>query len=208
MKPSSGPGEVPWVSRGQALEGRTLRLEPLEERHFQALWETALDPVVWKWMPQNVLSQEHFSGVFRHLTESMAKGTMFSFAIFDKLSGRCAGSASYLNLDRVNRRVEIGYTWLSPQWQRTRANTEAKYLLLRQAFEVMGCARVEFKTDALNDKSRAALKRIGAKEEGTLRRHMVVQEGRIRDSVYFSILDSEWPAVKKDLEGKMAGSKG
>jgi len=208
MSPVSSPGEGSWISRGQILEGKTVRLEPLEERHFQALWETAQDPAVWRWMPQNVLSMEDFGGVFRHLTDSMAKGTMFSFAIFDKTSGQCAGSSSYLNIDRANRRVEVGYTWLSPKWQRTRVNTEAKYLLLRHAFEVMGCARVEFKTDALNDKSRAALKRIGAQEEGTLRRHMMVQGGRIRDSVYFSILDSEWPAVKEGLEKKMADSKG
>ena len=101
-----------------------------------------------------------------------------------------------MNIDRINRRVEIGSTWIAPAWQRTAVNTEAKYLMLRHAFEVWGCVRVELKTDALNEKSRNAILRIGAKEEGTLRRHVLTWTGRIRDSVYFSILDSEWPEVE------------
>ena len=111
-----------------------------------------------------------------------------------------------MNIDRANRRVEIGSTWIAPAWQRTAVNTEAKYLMLRHAFEVWQCVRVELKTDALNQKSRNAILRIGAKEEGTLRKHLITWTGRIRDSVYFSILDSEWPEVKQKLEAKLAGS--
>lgn len=106
-----------------------------------------------------------------------------------------------MNIDRGNRRVEIGSTWIAPAWQRTAVNTEAKYLMLRHAFEVWGCMRVELKTDALNEKSRNAILRIGAKEEGTLRRHLVTWTGRVRDTVYFSILDDEWPEAKRRLQG-------
>jgi RimJ/RimL family protein N-acetyltransferase len=105
-----------------------------------------------------------------------------------------------MNIDRVNRRVEIGSSWIAPAWQRTGVNTEAKYLMLRHAFEVWKCMRVELKTDALNQKSRNAILRIGAKEEGTLRRHLLTWTGRVRDTVYFSILDNEWPEVKARLE--------
>jgi RimJ/RimL family protein N-acetyltransferase len=111
-----------------------------------------------------------------------------------------------MNIDRTNRRVEIGSTWIAPPWQRTAVNTEAKYLMLRHAFEVWGCTRVELKTDALNQKSRNAILRIGAKEEGTLRRHLVTWTGRVRDTVYFSILDSEWPEVKGRLDGYLSKS--
>jgi RimJ/RimL family protein N-acetyltransferase len=109
-----------------------------------------------------------------------------------------------MNIDRANRRVEIGSTWIAPPWQRTAVNTEAKYLMLRHAFEEWKCLRVELKTDALNQKSRNAILRIGAKEEGTLRRHVITWTGRVRDSVYFSILDSEWPEVKAKLQAKLA----
>jgi RimJ/RimL family protein N-acetyltransferase len=110
-----------------------------------------------------------------------------------------------MNIDRTNRRVEIGSTWIAPPWQRTAVNTEAKYLMLRHAFEVWGCIRVELKTDALNEKSRHAILRIGAKEEGTLRRHLITHTGRVRDTVYFSILDGEWPAVKARLIQNLRG---
>ncbi len=203
MTPSSVPSPPPWVAPGQKLEGKTLRLEPLSEEHLDALWEAARHPSIWQWMPQAFPSKEDLAALLRKLPELVSGGSQFPFAIFDKASGRCVGSSSYLNMDRSNRRLEIGFTWLSPDWQRTRVNTEAKFLLLSHAFEEMGCVRVEFKTDALNARSRAALQRIGAKEEGTLRRHMVVQGGRIRDSVYFSILDFEWPSVKAGLLKKM-----
>ena len=109
-----------------------------------------------------------------------------------------------MNIDRANRRVEIGSTWIATPWQRTVVNTEAKYLMLRHAFEVWGCIRVELKTDALNQRSRSAILRLGAKEEGTLRRHLVTWTGRVRDTVYFGILDNEWPEVKGRLQGYLS----
>jgi RimJ/RimL family protein N-acetyltransferase len=121
------------------------------------------------------------------------------FALIEKSSGRAIGSTRYGNIDRTHYRVEIGWTWVAPAWQRSAVNTEAKYLLLQHAFETLGCIRVELKTDSLNEKSRVAILRIGAREEGTFRNHMITSSGRIRHSVYFSILDSEWPAVKSRL---------
>jgi RimJ/RimL family protein N-acetyltransferase len=109
-----------------------------------------------------------------------------------------------MNIDQANRRVEIGATWIAAPWRRTAVNTEAKYLMLRHAFETLGCIRVELKTDSLNQRSRNAIRRIGAAEEGTLRQHMITWSGRLRDSVYFSVLDSEWPSVKRDLEQKLS----
>jgi RimJ/RimL family protein N-acetyltransferase len=126
------------------------------------------------------------------------------FATVEQKSGRAIGSTRFMNIDRTNRRVEIGSTWIAPAWQRTAVNTEAKYLMLRHAFEVWGCVRVELKTDALNQKSRNAILRLGAQEEGTLRRHLVTSTGRVRDTVYFSILDNEWPAVRAKLKAKLA----
>jgi RimJ/RimL family protein N-acetyltransferase len=127
------------------------------------------------------------------------------FATLERSSGQVVGSTRFMNIDRANRRVEIGSTWIAPAWQRTAVNTEAKYLMLRHAFEVWGCMRLELKTDALNQKSRNAILRIGAQEEGTLRRHLVTWTGRVRDTVYFSILDDEWANVKSALESRLAG---
>ena len=120
-------------------------------------------------------------------------------------SGSVVGSTRFLNLDPAHRRVEIGSTWVAPPWQRTSVNTEAKYLMLRHAFETLGCIRVELKTDALNQRSRAAIRRLGALEEGTFRRHMITASGRVRDSVYYSILAEEWPAVRERLEARLGG---
>ncbi len=123
--------------------------------------------------------------------------------MIDKPTGRVIGSTRYGNIERVHHRLEIGWTWVARQWQRSAINTEAKYLLLRHAFETLKCIRVELKTDSLNESSRAAILRIGAREEGTFRNHMITASGRIRHTVYFSILDSEWPGVKTRLESKL-----
>ena len=133
-----------------------------------------------------------------------ARGTCLPFATLDQASGKAIGSTRYLNIDASNLRVEIGATWLTKTRQRTAANTEAKYLMLRHAFEKFGCIRVEFKTDSLNQRSREAILRLGAKEEGLLRNHMLTWTGRIRHTVYYSIIDSEWPEVKARLEGMLA----
>lgn len=185
------------------LEGRSVRLEPLTAAHHAALCEVGLDPELWRLVPYRVSNAEEMMGYIGSALEAQAAGTAIPFATVEKASGRVVGSTRFMNIDAAHRRVEIGATWLAAPWQRTTMNTEAKYLMLRHAFETLGCIRVELKTDALNQRSRQAMLRIGAREEGTLRQHMVTWSGRLRDTVYFSILDSEWLAVKADLEAKL-----
>ena len=131
------------------------------------------------------------------------QGVSLPFALVERGTGRLIGSTHYGNIDRTNHRVEIGWTWVGREWQRTAINTEAKYLLLKHAFETLGCIRVELKTDSLNERSRAAILRIGAREEGTFRNHMITASGRIRHTVYYSIVDSEWPSVKARIEARL-----
>ena len=187
------------------LEGAAVRLEPLALDHVDALAEVALDPEIWRWTLSDIRSADDMRRyVERALTERSA-GTGYPFATIHRASGRVVGSTRYHAIEPAHRKLEIGYTFIAPAWQRTAVNTEAKYLMMRHAFEVLDMNRVEFKTDALNAKSRAALLRIGAKEEGTLRGHAITDGGRIRDSVYYSVLASEWPAVRAMLEAKLRG---
>ena len=185
------------------LEGAQVRLEPLTFEHHAALCEVGLDPELWQWIPYRATTAEEMLGYIQGALKDQAAGIALPFATVERSTGRVIGSTRYMNIDMANRRVEIGATWIAKPWQRTAINTEAKYLMLRHAFETLGCVRVELKTDALNEKSRNAILRIGAKEEGTLRRHMLTWTGRLRDTVYFSILDSEWPHVKAALEAKL-----
>ncbi len=185
------------------LEGRYVRLEPLTEEHTTGLAEIGLDEDLWKWIRTPVRTVEEMSAYLQTALGERVSGSALPFALIDKASGRVIGSTRYGNIDRVHHRVEIGWTWVARQWQRSPINTEAKYLLLRHAFETLKCIRVELKTDSLNERSRAAILRIGAREEGTFRNHMITASGRIRHTVYFSILDSEWPDVKARLESKL-----
>jgi RimJ/RimL family protein N-acetyltransferase len=189
------------------LEGLFVRLEPLGENHHAGLCEVGLDLELWKLIPIRVQTPEDMRLWIRKLLEAESKGTDLPFATGERSSGKVVGGTRFMNIDIVNRHVEIGGTWVAPQWQRTAINTEAKYLMLQHAFEVWKCFRVELKTDALNQKSRDAILRIGAKEEGTLRKHTITWDGRVRDTVYFSILDTEWPRVKLDLEQKIRMTK-
>ena len=194
------------------LEGSVVRLEPLRRDHAELFWEAAKDDLddIFQWIPYRMKSKEDFRLVVGKAFAEQQRGESVVFATVERSSGKVIGSTRFMNIDRANRRVEIGSTWIAPAWQRTAVNTEAKYLMLRHAFEVWKCFRVELKTDALNQKSRNAILRIGAKEEGTLRRHVITWTGRVRDSVYFSILDSEWPEVKEKLQAilvKGAASK-
>jgi len=184
------------------LEGSVVRLEPVRKEHANLFWEVAKNDLedVFRWIPYCMKTPEDFQQLIDKAFEEQERGESVVFATVEKGSSRVIGSTRYMNIDRVNRRVEIGSTWIAPDWQRTGVNTEAKYLMLRHAFEVWKCMRVELKTDALNQKSRNAILRIGAKEEGTLRRHLLTWTGRVRDTVYFSILDNEWPEVKARLE--------
>ena len=184
------------------LEGPVVRLEPVRSEHAQLFWEAAKDSLddLFRWIPYPMKTQEDFQRFVSRAFEEQERGESVVFATVEGSSGRVIGSTRYMNIDRANRRVEIGSTWIAPAWQRTIVNTEAKYLMLRHAFETWQCLRVELKTDALNQKSRNAILRLGAKEEGTFRKHLVTWTGRIRDTVYFSILDTEWPEVKARLE--------
>jgi N-acetyltransferase len=185
------------------LEGKHVRLEPLSLAHHAALCEVGLDEDVWRWIAAPVRTPEEMRVYIEMALAEQAAGTALPFATIERASGRAVGSTRYGNIDRSNRRVEIGWTWIARPWQRTAVNTEAKYLMLRHAFETLGSIRVELKTDSLNERSRRAIVRIGAQEEGTFRNHMITASGRIRHTVYYSIVDSEWPAVKASLEEKL-----
>jgi RimJ/RimL family protein N-acetyltransferase len=187
------------------LAGTVVRLEPIRPDHAEAFWQVANNALddIFRWIPYRMQTRDDFEKLVAKALQEQERGESVVFATIETASGRIVGSTRFMNIDRNNRRVEIGSTWIAPAWQRTAVNTEAKYLMLRHAFEVWGCVRVELKTDALNDKSRNAILRLGAKEEGTLRRHVVTWTGRIRDSVYFSILDDEWAEVKGRLEEKL-----
>jgi RimJ/RimL family protein N-acetyltransferase len=181
-----------------------MRLEPVSLAHVPALWRAAEPAEIWRYLSSTVRSEEEMRGYVASELAKQEAGLVIRFVTVAKVIAQPVGSTSYLNIDRQHRRVEIGGTWITPAWQRSPINTEAKYLQLRHAFESLGCIRVEFKTDALNTKSRQALARIGATEEGTFRNHMVMPGGRIRHSVYFSITDDEWPRVKAHLEGLLS----
>jgi RimJ/RimL family protein N-acetyltransferase len=186
------------------LEGRWVRLEPLSPDHIPELCAVGLDQDLWRWTTTLIHTEEDMRDYVQTALRWREEGTALPFATVERATGRAVGSTRFANIDRANRRLEIGWTWIGRDWQRTAINTEAKYLMLRHAFEHMGAVRVEFKTDSLNTRSRAALLRIGATEEGTLRNHMIAYGGRLRHSVYFSVIDSEWPRVKADLERKLA----
>ena len=185
------------------LEGAHVQLQPLSESHHFALSEVGLDPELWKWIPIQVLDREQMRSYIRAALSDQEKGISLPFATVDRASGKVVGSTRFLNIDLPNKRVEIGATWLAKPWQRSPINTEAKYLMMRHAFESLGCNRVEWKTDSLNTPSRNAILRLGAKQEGIFRQHMVTWSGRLRDTVYFSVIAPEWPEVKKNLEAKI-----
>ena len=190
------------------LHGRTIRLEPLGLHHVDALAAVGLDPALWA-LTQSVVRD---AGEMRaYVEEALAEqraGTALPFATVEQATGTVVGSTRFGSVSHEHRRVEIGWTWIAPRWQRSAVNTEAKYLMLRHAFETMGARRVELKTNALNTRSRAAMRRIGATEEGTMRQHMIRPDGSSRDSVWFSIIDGEWPAVREALEERLRSDKG
>jgi N-acetyltransferase len=190
------------------LQGSVVRLEPVRREHANIFWEVAKNDLddIFRWIPYSMNTLEDFRNVVARIFDEQERCESVAFATVEKSSGRVIGSTRFMNIDRANRRAEIGSTWIIPAFQRTAVNTEAKYLMLRHAFEVWECIRVELKTDALNQKSRNAILRIGAQEEGTLRRHVITSTGRVRDSVYFSILDHEWPEARAKLEARLSNS--
>jgi RimJ/RimL family protein N-acetyltransferase len=187
------------------LEGRYITLEPLSGDHQEALVAAANDGELWNSKVTIVPSRETIGAYIGAALSARSQGLALPFAIFHKPSNRIVGSTRYFHIERDHRRVEIGYTWLSASVQRTPVNTEAKLLLLTHAFENWKCIRVEFVTDVLNEQSRTAILRLGAKQEGILRNHMIMPSGRYRDSVCFSIIDDEWPETKARLVARLAG---
>jgi N-acetyltransferase len=168
--------------------------------HHPGLMAVGLDPKIWERAIAPIRTPEEMRSYMDTALQLQREGTALPFVTVERSTSRVAGSTRFGNYDRANRRIEIGWTWLARAWQRTAMNTEAKYLMLSHAFERLGCVRVELKTDVLNSQSRNAILRIGAKEEGILRKHMLTWTGRYRDSIYYSILDEEWPQVKARLK--------
>lgn len=189
------------------LDGQTVRLEPMSLDHLDALTALGADEALWRWTTTAAHTPELMRAYMDDALGARTRGTALPFVTVERSSGRIVGSTRFGNIDVANRRLEIGWTWLAAPWQRTRANTEAKYLLLRHAFETLGAQRVELKTDALNERSRAAILRLGATEEGTFRKHLVTWTGRVRDSVWFSIIDDEWPRVREGLEERLSAGR-
>jgi RimJ/RimL family protein N-acetyltransferase len=187
----------------ERLEGSIVVLEPYAEEHIEGLWEAAQAPEIWTWLaPLN--EREMFDKWLELTREAERSGDEGTFVTRDLSSGRVVGSSRYLNVRPADRVVEIGWTWLNPSAWRSGANVEAKLLMMRHAFETLDCLRVEFKTDARNERSCAALAAIPAKFEGTLRNHKITPSVGVRDSAYFSVIDSEWPEVKANLERRLA----
>ncbi|MGH8371620.1 MAG: GNAT family N-acetyltransferase [Gammaproteobacteria bacterium] len=186
------------------LEGKHVRLEPLSFEHLDGLCAVGLDEALWQWIPTPVRNRDEMREYIEIALAEQGRGVSMSFATVLKQTGEVIGSTRFANMDLSDRRVEIGWTWIGARWQRTAVNTEAKYLMLAYAFETLKCVRVELKTDVLNTRSRQAILRLGAKEEGILRKHRLMWTGRFRDTVYFSILDTEWAAVKAGLQAKLA----
>jgi RimJ/RimL family protein N-acetyltransferase len=185
------------------LEGKFVRLEPLRLEHFDSLTEVGLDESLWLWTAAIVRNKEDMWRYVETALDEFKRKISLPFVTVEKSSGNIIGSTRFGNINVQSRRAEIGWTWINPQWQRTQINTEAKLLMLSHAFETWNCIRVELKTDVLNEKSRNAIKRLGAREEGILRRHTITESGRIRDTVYYSILDTEWQNVKNNLQTKL-----
>jgi RimJ/RimL family protein N-acetyltransferase len=191
------------------LEGNSVRLEPLTEAHISGLVAVGCDDRIWRLMRYGLIrTEEDMRAWVNLLLEWQAAGTDLPFAVIHLASGRVAGATRYMEIHPENRGLEIGGTWYGLEFQRTAVNTECKYLLLQYAFEVLRAIRVQFKTDVRNEHSRRAIERIGAKREGILRNHMILPDGVIRDSAYYSIIDTEWPGSKKKLEGMLREQRG
>ena len=189
------------------LRGAHVRLEPLSLGHLDALAAVALDPELWTWNPAPVRTRADLDAYVRRALADAEAGTALPFATVETASGAVVGSTRFGNFSAEHRRVEIGWTFVARPWQRTAVNTEAKLLMLAHAFDTLGVNRVEWKTDALNARSRAAILRLGATEEGTLRAHMDLGD-RLRDTVYFSVTAPEWPAVRDRLAGRLGARAG
>jgi len=179
------------------LTGNVVRLEPLSEAHVPGLAAIGLNNDIWRWMPYGAMRDEpDLRKWVQEMLNRKKHGADFPFAVIHLATGRVAGATRYMDIHPRDYALEIGGTWYGVEFQRTGVNTEAKYLLLRHAFEELKCIRVQIKTDLRNERSQKAIERIGAVREGVLRNNMIMPDGYKRSSVYYSILDTEWPAVK------------
>lgn len=186
------------------LEGEFVRLEPMKREHLDALCEVGMTDSIWFFTTNVMHTVEDMQRYIATAMDDAERKISLPFVTIDKKQNKIVGSTRFGNIDTKNRKTEIGWTWINPLWQRSYVNTEAKFLMLKHAFETWNCARVELKTDVLNEKSRNAILRIGAKQEGILRRHLITETGRFRDTVYFSIIDDEWQDVKENLRAKLS----
>lgn len=185
------------------LENEWVRLSPIGSEHAEALARIAHVAEVWQYMPVILQTPEQFGQFIQYAQQIQSKGEGLYFAVHHKADEKVVGATGFWNADLNNLRAEIGFTWISPDYQRTAVNTSCKFLLMSHGFETLNLNRIEFKTDSLNTRSRDALKRIGATEEGTLRCHVVQPDGRLRHSVYFSVISEEWPQVKAGLQARL-----
>lgn len=185
------------------LQGDLVALEPLEEAHGEELWRAAQAPEIWAWLAHLNESRERFDLWFEQSLEARREGWEGVFAVRRQAKGDLVGSSRYLAVRPADRVVEIGWTWFNPVVWRTGVNVETKLLLLEHAFEGLGCVRVELKTDARNERSRAAMAALPAQFEGVMRKHMIVPDVGQRDSAYFSVIDDEWPAVRANLQRRL-----
>jgi len=200
------PGVVErWLT--PTLEGRIVRLEPLARKHADDLWQASRDPRVWRWLPiVQPQTRDEWQGWMDDALGRVADGLDLAFATVLVATGKAVGSTRYLALRPEHQSLEIGWTWLAPTAWSTGANTEAKLLQLEHAFDVLGCRRVEFKTDALNERARPALAALPAVFEGIHRKHMLVRDGQNRDSAWYSVVDDEWPIVREALRERVAAA--
>jgi N-acetyltransferase len=191
------------------LTGKTIRLEPLSEEHVPDLAQVGIDDDIWQFMLYGeICTESDVRGWVRDILSRQKRGTDLPFTVIKLDSGKAIGCTRYLEIHPEHRNLEIGGTWYGTPYRGTWVNTEAKYLLLRHAFETLGCIRVQLKTDLRNVRSQRAIERIGAQKEGILRDHMILQDGTIRSSVYYSILENEWPGVKMMLEERLTSQVG
>jgi RimJ/RimL family protein N-acetyltransferase len=203
LSPNGIPRMRDVPERQPVLAGKLVELHPLQREHAQALLAAAADGELWNMKVTVIPGPQTIDRYIQTALDGREAGTVMPFVIVRRDTGAVAGSTRFWKIDRLNRKQEIGHTWLARSAQRTGINTEAKYLLLRHAFETMQCVRVQFTTDELNEASRAAILRIGAKQEGIVRHERIMPDGRKRNSVRFSIIDDEWPAVKAMLEQRL-----
>src|SRR5665647_3590244 len=199
--------DTAWT-RSPVLEGERVRLEPLDERHVPGLLAAAKDPATWTWLFERLDDEAVLRAWLADALRARDAGTELPFATLDAKTRRVVGSTRYMAIVPAHRRLEIGWTWLAPASWGTGINVEAKLLLLTHAFDALGAMRVELKTDARNERSRAAILALGAKFEGIFRKHMRMADGRIRDSAWYAITDDDWPAARQRLQARLAASRG